>query len=236
MGGEFSFGGMFAIKLPLMKEAALGDDVLSFKASDPVVITNDSTKSTLLRMLRAPGLHEYVVINLGSGKEWVTSRPFIFTIMLQHMKGIRCVVFTEGSVPKFLGIVRPDRIRWCLAQAQPCLERAYLTALDQGIQNQVEPFVNDAGALDSQIADTVVRNFIREVGPNTTVCIGAQPPSGKQWAQLGNSTEYGVWISGVDVQRMLGTDKAAIFEAADQRAEASFIRFQSSPYRGLPPS
>lgn len=230
-GGELSIAGL-AIKFPVMKAIALDDDVLSFKTSDPVIITNDSMKTTLLRMLRDPSQREYIVINLGEGQEWVTSRLFIFTIMLRTMKAVRCIVFLEGSVPKFLGIARPDRIRWALAQGQPCLEKAYLTALTQSIQSQPEPFVNNEGALDSQIAENAIRAFIREVGPNSTACAGAQPPKGKQWAKLGNNIEYGTWLSGVDVQQLIGAElyKDAVSEAAEHATEAKALLQLTAPW------
>jgi len=66
-GGEISIAGL-GIKLPVAEGASVGDDVLFFKTADPTAITNDSAKTTLLKMLRDPSTREYVVIKFRNGK------------------------------------------------------------------------------------------------------------------------------------------------------------------------
>ena len=104
-GGEISIAGL-GIKLPTAKGASMSEDVFSFKVADSASITNSSARTTLVKMLREPGTREYVVIDLGLGSEWISSRLFIFALMLQRMKSIRAIVFLDGSVGKFLGVAK----------------------------------------------------------------------------------------------------------------------------------
>lgn len=234
-GGEISFGGL-GIKLPVMERAAVDDDVLLFKTTDPMQITNDSAKRTLLRMLREPGLREYSVINLGEGNEWISSRLFIFAIMLQRMKGIQCIVFLDGSPPKFLGLASPEHVRWSLAQDQPWLEQAYANAYANNLYYQAEDsfIVSKYGALDGQTADNVVRNYIQRVTQSMTTVpsIATVPLTVRSWAVLGNSTEYGTWLRSSDVQRILGETlrKDMIVESGDRRSEAKALLQCNAPY------
>lgn len=229
-GGEISFGGL-GIKLPVMERAAVEDDVLLFKTTDPMQITNDSAKRTLLRMLREPGLREYAVINLGEGNEWISSRLFIFAIMLQRMKGIQCIVFLEGSPPRFLGLANPDNVRWSLAQDQPWLEQAYIGAYGANITYRTEEsfIVSRYGALDGQTTDNLVRTYIQKV---TQIAGGVAPPTTRSWAVLGNSIEYGTWLFSSDVQRILGDTlrKEMIVESGDRRTEARALLQCTAPY------
>ena len=64
---------------------------------------------------------DYLAIDLGTGR-WLTSRLFIFAIMLQRMRDLRCFVFLaqegdEGG--RFLGTASPDKVRWALAYLAP---------------------------------------------------------------------------------------------------------------------
>jgi hypothetical protein len=228
-GGEISIAGL-GIKLPFAQRASVDDDVLLFKSADPITITNDSAKTTLLKMLRDPGTREYVVINLGAGKEWISSRLFIFALMLQRMKAIRAIVFLDGSVPKFLGVANPDTVRWALAQDQPWLEQAYLNAYASSIfyMPGASFVVSKYGALDPQVAENVVRNFLQNVRANAPA--GAIPgpvfpPETREWVVLGSSTEYGTWLTGAELQKLIGDGfhKETIVASSDRKTEAKFL-------------
>jgi hypothetical protein len=52
--------------------------------------------------------------DLGTGKEWLTSRLYIFAIVLSELLGVRCLVFTEtlGGLPRrFVGLADPVEVR-----------------------------------------------------------------------------------------------------------------------------
>lgn len=91
----------------------------------------DSTAKTFLAQLTDERTGDYAEINLGTGREWLTSRLFIMAIVFARMKGIECFVFVEtsGAVRKrFVGWAEPAKIRGAVAQRYLWLERAYADA------------------------------------------------------------------------------------------------------------
>src|SRR3974377_44713 len=123
--------GSLGIELPTMRPAQLDDDVLTFRAEDVSMVVSRSAKRSLFNMFQQPGKFEFVAINLGMGQSWLSSRLFIFAMMLQKMKSLRCIVFL-GAGPdtetQFLGATTPEKVRWGLARIQPWLENAYAQA------------------------------------------------------------------------------------------------------------
>src|SRR5262245_7082883 len=92
---------------------------------------SDSTARLFLSQLTDEGSADYAEVNLGAGKEWLTSRLYIMAIIFARMKGIRSFVFveTEGGVRKrYVGWAEPTAIRWALARRYPWFERAYADA------------------------------------------------------------------------------------------------------------
>jgi hypothetical protein len=69
-----------------------------------------SGESSLFEQFRGSDLLDYVLIDIGDGKQWLTSRLFIFAIMLERMRGLRCLVFvqtTSDAYQRFLGTASP---------------------------------------------------------------------------------------------------------------------------------
>jgi len=227
-GGEVSIAGL-GIKLPTAKGASLSEDVLTFKVADSASITNSSARTTLVKMLREPGTREYVVIDLGLGSEWISSRLFIFALMLQRMKSIRAIVFLDGSVAKFLGVAKPDTVRWALAQDQPWLEQAYLNAYSNAVSNffsqNASFIVSNYGALDTVVAETLVRNYVQNVKAPTPTAVAPITNEVRPWAQLGSTTEFGTWLTGAELKSLLGDElrQETIVAASDRKAEAKLL-------------
>jgi len=116
---------------------------------------------------------DYLIIDLGTGDRWLTSRLFIFAIMLERMRGLRCLVFleTRDNVDhRFLGIASPSGVRWALARRYPWLETAfadaYAKATSQEPEDQKIPthrIRSDFGALDSSVAKALVHKFLENI-------------------------------------------------------------------------
>jgi hypothetical protein len=119
----------------------------------------------LLNQIQGQGPSDYAVIDLGSGRSWLTTRLFVFAILLRRMRALRALVFVEtqdGIAQRFLGVALPDTVRWRLAREYPWLEDAYAHAYchipDRMIRSEV-------GALDPYTAGMLVEQFNLNRGP-----------------------------------------------------------------------
>lgn len=202
--------GVFSLKLPTIAEAPIGGDVVAFKAMEGSQVANDSAKTTLFKEFRTPGYRQFLVIKLGSGYEWLSSRLFIFALMLQRMKGIRAVVFVEyvssaagSSDMHYVGVSTPEQIRWGLAKAQPWLEFAYAAAYSGYIASFAVPgatlITSSSGALEANLAENVVRGFVRNL-----LWTAPGKPVGEDWIQLGTGFEHTTWVDSSFVRGILG--------------------------------
>lgn len=211
---KFSIGAL-GIELATMNEAQLGDDLLTFRTADPFTVVGSSAKRTLFDMFEKPGTFEFVSINLGRGDDWVSSRLYIFAVMLQRMKSLRCIVFVQPgpeTESKFLGATTPEAIRWSLARLQPWLEVAYENAYQQVLfpppippnapAPVIEAFVkNERGAVDPQKAKEIVKNFLLTVRANAPIP-GTKASEG--WVMVGNDPEHATKLSGQYLEAELG--------------------------------
>lgn len=162
---KFSITQLFAVELSLPEASVVPLDQL-VKVSQEMV-SGELNKDSLINLQNAIKDVPLVslIVDLGTGREWLTSRLFILTLMLKRIQGLRCVVFvsTRCNVPRsFVGIALPDEVRLALARQYPWLEETYLkvqikefptdpqtrskkdklSAYDAGI-HIIEPFILD---------------------------------------------------------------------------------------------
>jgi hypothetical protein len=91
----------------------------------------DSPSRPLFEELLKPMKADYAVVDLGAGREWLTSRLYIFALLLGTVTGLRAFVFLEsvgGIRRRFLGVATPLNIQSALAARYPWLEEAYFRA------------------------------------------------------------------------------------------------------------
>lgn len=77
------------------------------------------------------GSADYVVVDLGKGQEWLTSRLFLFALILGMVRNLRTLVFLESSNGvrrRFLATANPSDVYRTLALRYPWLEEAWLQA------------------------------------------------------------------------------------------------------------
>jgi len=188
---EISIGGL-GIKLPTMSEAQLSDEILTFKAADALTVVNDSAKRTLFSMFQQQAKFDFAAINLGRGDQWLSSRLYIFALMLQRMKSLRCIVFVAtgpDTGSQFIGTTTPEKIRWSLARFQPWLETAYIQA-----QQTVPILIQDEyGAITPDAGEQIVRNFLT----NITTPTATRLETDFDWVMLGPNQqwEHTTWLS-----------------------------------------
>jgi hypothetical protein len=102
---------------------------------------------------------DYLIVDIKDGRFWFVSRLFIFTVFLQAMRGLKCVVFVQTSGEnrrRLLGLASPEAVRTALGQAFPWLERALENALNKHLPSFLAP------ALPPDAAGEIIRTFIEE--------------------------------------------------------------------------
>ncbi len=133
LGSRITKLSMFKVELELVPASPatvtpLLDDIRT--ATNPATI-NDSTHRMLVDV-QAGAPADYALVSLGDGGEWLTSRLYVATVMLERMRGVKVVVFVEqtpASPQRFVAVVPVGQLRWAMAQRYPWLEAAWTRAL-----------------------------------------------------------------------------------------------------------
>ena len=157
---------------------------------DPTALFTDSG-GMLFQQIQSQVRADYAIVDLGSGNEWLTSRLFIFAVMLERMRGLQYLVFLNTSnktIRSFMGIATPKKVRWCLAQKYPWLEWAYIKACNAPLIGVVDAnanftglkiFKSGDGALEPHVASELVRNFLKSIQFEAIL-----PATMNDWTQL----------------------------------------------------
>jgi hypothetical protein len=95
----------------------------------------DSPSDSLFQELLRPTQADYAIVDIGAGRAWLTSRLFIFALILSEATGLRAFVFLESAAGirrRFLGVATAVDVRRRLGMRYPWLEEAYARALAAG--------------------------------------------------------------------------------------------------------
>ena len=164
----------------------------------PLEVSSSHIKS-LLEQIQGPGASDYAVINLGTGRNWLTTRLFLFAILLRRMRMLRTFVFVEtrdGIEQRFAGVAAPDLVRWRFAREYPWLETAFAHAYG-AIENR--EIRSDVGALDPFVAGRLVEEFMK-----SSEIQARQGGSRDDWDRLQPETwEHARWINRTLLDRIL---------------------------------
>ncbi|MDO6439079.1 hypothetical protein Q4534_16785 [Cyclobacterium sp. 1_MG-2023] len=177
LSGRLTGLSIAGISLDLAKAEAFSPNwvaqgALDLRQKAEAANVNDSTAGNFSTILETSGEVDYVIINLGRGKEWLASRLYIMSIIFENRKGIKGIVFlesTKGTRKKYIGWAEPQKVRWALANQFPWFEKAYSDAysivLDQGAK-----IVNHKGRLgyshdpySSRSSITLLENFLKKI-------------------------------------------------------------------------
>jgi hypothetical protein len=182
----------------------------------------DSNTADLIAQIAKTPSADFAVIDLGDGKQWLTSRLFIIAELLDRMRGLDCVVFvgtSESGRPLFLGTAHPRAVRWQLASAYPLLENSLVNAYQLVSLQPGQPAIRSSrGALDANIAADVLRNFLRGIQQPT-------PISSYDWVALDqSSSEFAVWLTPALLNRVFGDCLShAAFEDSPDLSDTSRV-------------
>jgi hypothetical protein len=215
----------------------------------------DSASQSLFQELVKPTQAEYAIVDLRSGNAWLTSRLFVFALILGEVTGLRAFVFLENAAGvrrRFLGVATPANVRRALGRRYPWLEEAFANALivnypKKGkppaslvsqFSNNVSPFTS----FDPYIVSNFVRKFIEQLQRTTN------PPANEIKSYLDieaqkKTWERTRWIDGEHLERDLAgfleyswveespdISRSAVSESVSRR-NASFVALVDSDRR-----
>lgn len=126
----------------------------------------DSYALSLFEQLSEPTPAEVAVVNLGKGNKWLTSRLFLFAILLEQQRGVRCLVFTEtsdGVANRLLGLATPEIVWRALADDDAGLVEAYERAVRGASGNLGSTPLTPRARLDPDHASSVARRFLDNI-------------------------------------------------------------------------
>ncbi len=166
----------------------------------------------LTRQLAQPTASDFAIIDLGSGHEWLTSRLFIFAVVLGQVGGLKTFVFVErreGVARSFIGIASPEAVRRRLAAAFPWLEASLLrsrAAVD------IDP-TTTLQAMDLRTIASRAQWEITEIVQRYVAGLQQGQPPDEGWQEQWEDFEDGrgekrwertSWLDGPSLRRVLG--------------------------------
>jgi hypothetical protein len=142
---------------------------------------------------------KFAVIDLGTGRNWLTTRLFLLALIVRRMRSVRTFVFVEtcgGVEKKYLGIQDPDIVRWMLARQYGWLEKAFARSYAGLDKLEV---VSDSGGLEESVFKELLNRFIRDpqIHRNSTPYDQEESKHfDSGWEHLGSGWEHASWITG----------------------------------------
>jgi hypothetical protein len=156
--------------------------------TDDVSLTNISGSylPILLNEMLEQTPMDYAIFDIGNGNQWLTSRLFIFTIMLHRTRALKRIVFvdTHNQIRRhFVGIAEPTHVRFALSTRYPWLEKAFAEECAKFSPN----ITSKNGAMEQYGTENLIREFF--INPNIQQPI---PPPGqeKKWVKLKDSNAW----------------------------------------------
>jgi hypothetical protein len=206
--GKISVAGV-SLELSLLSELrprSLDAELRELNSAGPP----PSGPTALLNELQFGGSHEFIVVDLGTdaAPRWLSSRLYLFAVMLSRISRLKCFVFVEtagGIRNRFIGIASPDAVRWGLARRYPWLEYAYAQVYAQIGMPQFEPATGDLALWQMQM---IVSQFLARIRiPSTAPLPFPDPSRLPDTIDLGDGVlEYARWLDGGRVERIMGSD------------------------------
>lgn len=205
IGGRISKLSVFSLQLELTAAKPLSTTPLldDIRAATSSALVSDSSRM-MLEQAQSTEPADFSIISLGDGEEWLTSRLFIATVMMERMRGVKVFVFVErtpASERQFVAVANVRQLRWALARRFPWLQAALVRAEaaqsdDPQTTTQVK-VISDTGAVEPYQARQLVSTFIAALQRPPIAPTAALPPATApaDWVHLGYSDERARWIT-----------------------------------------
>ena len=133
---------------------------------------------------------DYLIVDIKTGKFWLISRVFIFSIILQQLGGLRCVVFVETNSKykrRFIGMATPHEACRALANKYTWLQQALSNSLPSGGLSVL------ADSLPPESIQEIIHKFIMDGLMRKTF----DPNLPDEWTQLSTQSawEHTRWLN-----------------------------------------
>jgi hypothetical protein len=170
----------------------------------------DSGRASFVTQLMGPAEADYAEVDLGDGRQWLSSRLFIMAELFPRMKRVRCFLFVErknGHEKRHLGWVDPAALRYALAREYPWLESAFADAYDQILKHGARiasshgKLISAQGGDDAAVAIDLLGEFLRRVQTPPPPA-PLQPPI--PTVDVNGVQEQARWLSGGAIEALLG--------------------------------
>lgn len=166
------------------------------------------SSTVLEEQIKVQSVEDYAIFDLGEGDKWLSSRIYLFTKILQRMRGIKYIVFVDsyqGTAKHFVGIVESSKVEYTFAMRYQWFEPAFSNAFCQAYSpNQYPPsnklIKSTYGLLDQSFVIQVIKGFIQNIQkpPN-------EKPPNKEWIKIDKTKawEHAEFLDSVKVQEIL---------------------------------
>jgi hypothetical protein len=220
--------GEYEIELSIMPEMA-AKTVANFdvRQLSPTKVF-DSGSQELFKQLAAPRQADYAIIDLGEGKKWLSSRLYIFALILGRVSGLKSFVFVEtrnGVTRSLVGSASPLLIGKSLAKRYPWLESAFnivyaSIAPDPKTSNTPYELKELADENPWQISE-LVKKYIAEIQQQVEPNLDSRD----EWESFGDpihTWERTSWLEGRHIEELLGSDlcTSSITDSPDDDSQA----------------
>jgi hypothetical protein len=198
-------------------------EALKTEVQELAASTFDSSKNALLEQLGNTAPMDYAIIDLGQANSWLTSRLFIFSVMLKAMRYLQCFVFVEtrGDSPrKFIGTALPADVRWKLGEAFPWLEQSFINAY-KGQSLDGKQWTLSRG-LSTVGATNLVKTYLTGIQQTNA----PPPPLNTEWVLVSLPTqppqlEHAEWLNGSKLRMLLASSlRTSAIEDWKSRSES----------------
>lgn len=228
-----------------------GDAAVDIRRAGSENSVNDSTLRSFYEQIRTTSPLELAVVDLGLGREWLTSRLFILSVILRRMRGLKAVVFVDdanGLHGHFVGICSSAVLRWRLAGEYPKYEEALASGEARATPlrgqapspKQEPPLVDDDEGrfANRDAAAELLRGFLK--GVQAPVVPAAADAAA--WQALEPSppdppiVEYAKWVDTALIEKLLSgvldvdAVPASQFLFADRGVRARIVFEHGSPW------
>jgi len=116
-----------------------------------------SYASKLVEQIQEKSILDYDIFDLGNGVQWLSTRLYLFTIILQRMRGLKNIVFIdthEGIRLRLVGIGEPDQVRY------PWLEPTFAKVYGN-LPNLMITSVH--GSVEKWVAEQLILCFLKDL-------------------------------------------------------------------------